>query len=191
MIHLLTCDFLCQVTWTLARSQIQPPQPTSPSGLDELDPPSSNSPSPSSPPDPSTSRRRRHSSASPPRRRLRTSDASAEAPKELPSAPPYLLNRNLMTVVQVWREWDIGIGNGPAVKKLNDSYGSGWRAGWPQKERQYYSMRMIIVDHILHLGTHGLEPNYEEVAEQLDRERGHRSVHALAKQIRAVRLKTG
>lgn len=90
----------------------------------------------------------------------------------------------------MWREWSVGIGNGPAVKNLNESYGSGWRAGWPPKERQYYSMRLIIIDHIYYLapnGARGLDPTYEAVAERLDRERGDKSLDALAKQIRARR----
>lgn len=92
--------------------------------------------------------------------------------------------------MDVWREWSVGIGNGPAIKKLNESYGSGWRTGWPQKERQYYSMRMIIINNIYHLAINeaqGLEPQYEEVAERMDRERGGKSLNQLAHQIRARR----
>ena len=92
-------------------------------------------------------------------------------------------------MVEVWREWSVGIGNGPAVKDLNDTYGSGWRAGWPPKERQYYSMRLIIIDRIYYLAIHeaqGLEPRYDEAAERLDRERGDKSLNALAKQIKAA-----
>lgn len=137
---------------------------------------------------PSSPSRHRRSSASPPRRRVRTSDPSAEARVGLPPAPRYLLNRSLKTVVDVWREWSVGIGNGPAVKKLNDCYGSGWRAGWPQKERQYYSMRLVIINHIYHLGiveAQGGEPRYEEIAERLERERGGQSLNALAKEIKS------
>lgn len=92
---------------------------------------------------------------------MRTSGPRAEATVDLPRAHRYFLDRSLETVVEVWREWSFGIGNGPAVKDLNDTYGSGWRAGWPPKERQYYSMRLIIIDRIYYLAIHeaqGLEP---------------------------------
>lgn len=44
----------------------------------------------------------------------------------------------------------MGIENGPVVSKLKKDYGSGWQIGWLQKKRQYYSQRMVIINHILH-----------------------------------------
>lgn len=106
------------------------------------------------------------------------------------SAPPkYLLNRNVVTVFDLWREWSVGIGNGPPVSKLNETYGSGWRAGWPTKERQYYSQRLAIIDLIYRraggLGADG-QPlkSYEEVAKQLDVEREKLGLNGLANKIK-------
>ena len=61
------------------------------------------------------------------------------------------------------------------MSKLNEEYGSGWRAGWPTKERQYYSQRLAIIDLIYRRA--GVRVNrqalrsYKEVAQQLDVER--------------------
>lgn len=92
-----------------------------------------------------------------------------------PPAPKQFLDRNIFTVSDLWREWSIGIGNGPSVRKSKEMYGSGWQVGWPSRERQYYSQRLAIKDHIYRLDKPGPEGEplrpYEEVAKQLDRER--------------------
>lgn len=105
------------------------------------------------------------------------------------------MNRILSHVWDFWREWTVGIGNGPAVSKLNEDYGSGWRVGWPQKERQYYSQRLVIIDHILRRAKARVDHErlatdeekarcIDEMARQVDREQGKISLNALANKIR-------
>ena len=107
----------------------------------------------------------------------------------------YLMNRILFHVWDLWREWTVGIGNGPAVSKLNEDYGSGWRTGWPQKERQYYSQRVAIIDHILCRAKAKVDRErlttdeekakcIDEMARQVDREQGKFSLNAMANKIR-------
>ena len=89
----------------------------------------------------------------------------------------------------------MGIGNGPAVSKLNEDYGSGWRLSWPQKERQYYSQRVVIINHILRrakaradrerLATDEEKARcINEMARQVDREQEKISLNALANKTR-------
>ena len=102
--------------------------------------------------------------------------------------PKYVLNRNVSTVVDLWREWSIGIGTGPPVSKLNEEYGSGWRAGWPTKERQYYSQRLAIIDLIYRRAGVGVDGqalrSCEEVARQLDVVREKLGLNGLANKIK-------
>lgn len=94
-------------------------------------------------------------------------------------------------VYDLWSQWSVSIGNGPAVGKLNEDYGSGWRVGWPSKERQYYSQRLAIIDHIHGLAGAGADGqplrSYGEVAKQLDRERGTAGLDGLASKIKKAR----
>ena len=87
------------------------------------------------------------------------------------------------------------IGNGPAISKLNEDYGSGWRIGWPQKERRYYSQRLVIINHILSRAKAGIDREklvtdeeksryINERAKQVDREQGQILLNALANKIK-------
>ena len=73
------------------------------------------------------------------------------------------------------------------MKKLNDDYGSAWRAGWKPKDRMYYSMRMKIIDRICEMSADGEQqsmPRYEEAVERLEKERGKTLLDALARMLR-------
>ena len=178
-------DFLTgKVTFTLTPSKIcQLPRATSPIPLNTLDPllhpPAattsfSSSPSAHDLPTPRShrprSRRSRpHSltrSPSPSEHALAFFDADVSV--ELPASSSYFLNRQVCSVVDLWREWTVGLGTGPAMGKLNSSYGSGWRRGWPDKERQYYSQRLTIIEYLTRQARAG---SREEMAKQLDSER--------------------
>jgi hypothetical protein len=51
-----------------------------------------------------------------------------------PSASPaYVLSRTISTVPQLWREWTVGLGNGPSVQGLEDLYGPRWRPAHSEK----------------------------------------------------------
>ncbi len=66
-----------------------------------------------------------------------------------PSAPPsYLLNRNIHTLTDLWKEWHVGLGTSPSIASLNDKYGPVWRKDWKGSEREFYSKRLAIITYI-------------------------------------------
>lgn len=65
-----------------------------------------------------------------------------------PAPPIYTLSRNIHTVTDLWREWNIGLGTSPSVSSLNTSYGDTWRRGWTGKEKEFYSKRLAIIQYI-------------------------------------------
>lgn len=102
--------------------------------------------------------------------------------------PSYRLSRQVATVPDLWREWTVGLGGLPAIAALDATYGSRWRA---QSERQYYSMRKVIIDEIIALAGNSLE-DQEAVAaavEALERQRvqGKASLDKLIKVIKEER----
>ena len=73
--------------------------------------------------------------------------ATTVSQPDLPAEPPaYELSRTITTVPDLWREWTVGLGVGPAVQHLEDTYGAAWRPS--QKERVLYSRRKVIIDEI-------------------------------------------
>ncbi len=72
--------------------------------------------------------------------------ASTAAVDSAPTAgpPKYRLSRTVTTVPDLWREWTVGLGGGPAVQALEDSYGPRWRPS--QEERVFFCRRKTIID---------------------------------------------
>lgn len=60
--------------------------------------------------------------------------------------PSYKLSRQVDTIPGLWREWTVGLGGLPSVTELDATYGSRWRL---PSERQYYSMRKVLIDEIV------------------------------------------
>jgi hypothetical protein len=60
--------------------------------------------------------------------------------------PCYKLSRQVLTIPDLWREWTVGLGGLPSVMCLDATYGSRWRGA---SERQYYSMRKVLIDEIV------------------------------------------
>jgi hypothetical protein len=54
---------------------------------------------------------------------LPTSPPNPASRSPLPPPPPYVLSRTISTVPQLWREWTVGLGDGPSVQGLEDLYG--------------------------------------------------------------------
>ena len=80
--------------------------------------------------------------------------AAAPGQQEPVHAPSYRLSRQVVTVPDLWREWTVGLGGLPSVATLDATYGSSWRS---PSERQYYSMRKVIIDEILALAGNRLD----------------------------------
>jgi hypothetical protein len=60
--------------------------------------------------------------------------------------PAYKMNRSISSVRDLWREWSDGIGGGPPVKALEETWGSKWRK--ETTERRFFNRRRIIIDEI-------------------------------------------
>lgn len=83
--------------------------------------------------------------------------------------PSYKLSREVRTIPDLWREWTVGLAGLPAVEGLDRLYGSQWRSG---NERQYYSMRKVIVKEVRRRAGQGATDRRErEVVAQMEEER--------------------
>lgn len=83
--------------------------------------------------------------------------------------PSYRLSREVVTVTDLWREWTVGLGGLPSVASLDAAYGSRWRS---PSERQYYSMRKVLIDEIVSRAGGSLEKEaLEAVVEAVEGER--------------------
>lgn len=126
-------------------------------------------------------------------------DASVTPPSSLPTLPTssfnknieerlpskYVLNRSLTTVADVMKEWEIGYGDGPSVKKLEETYkatGIKWRS---EACRALLKRRMPIINHVVNKVTRS--SSWEEEAAKLDiirLERKNCSLDSLAKSLK-------
>ena len=60
--------------------------------------------------------------------------------------PSYRLSREVYTIPDLWREWTVGLVVGlPSIDQLDCCWTSRW--GSPE-ERQYYSIRKVIIDEV-------------------------------------------
>ena len=58
----------------------------------------------------------------------------------------YSMSRNIVTVRDVYREWSTGLGTGPAVKSLEETYGTKWRKA--DKDMRHFNRRKLIIDEV-------------------------------------------
>ncbi|KAK9236407.1 hypothetical protein V1525DRAFT_406989 [Lipomyces kononenkoae] len=61
-----------------------------------------------------------------------------------PHIPKYKVPRYVSTVSELYSVWYWGSAGFPAIVSLNDRYGAAWRAG----DRQYYSVRLQIINEV-------------------------------------------
>ncbi|KAL3676502.1 hypothetical protein R1sor_026450 [Riccia sorocarpa] len=57
----------------------------------------------------------------------------------------YKLSRGIVTTVDLWREWTVGLGGGPAVRELESKWGAAWCEG---SERRFFNRRKVIIEAI-------------------------------------------
>ena len=84
-------------------------------------------------------------------------------PSPLPTAVPtqnqqdmlqYKMNRNLVTVVDVWREYSVGVNGGPSIKHLEETYNTKWRTqGQNRTESRFFNRRLNIYKEVQKLST--------------------------------------
>lgn len=109
----------------------------------------------------------------------------APAAQAAAAMPSYRLSRQVVTVPDLWREWTVGLGGLPSVAALDAAYGSSWRS---PSERQYYSMRKVIIDEIIAMAGNSLE-DQEAIAiavEALEQQRVQRKA-SLDKLIKVIK----
>lgn len=101
--------------------------------------------------------------------------------------PLYKLSRQVVTVPDLWREWTEGLGGHPSIASLDAAYGNRWRS---PSERQYYSMRKVIIDEIMAMAGNNLEDQEAVIAavEALEQQRVN-SKASLDKLIKALKEK--
>jgi hypothetical protein len=100
------------------------------------------------------------------------------------SASDYVMSRALLTVVEVWNEYDVGLGAGPSIRSLELAQGARWRS--TDAERKFFSRRKVYYDAIEYLASsHGLPTS--TVAEQLEmRRKKHRlTLDAMMRRLKA------
>jgi len=108
------------------------------------------------------------------------------------AVPSYRLSRQVVTVPDLWREWTVGLGGLPSVAALDAAYGSRWRS---PSERQYYSMRKVIIDEVTAMAGNGLDDQeaISAAIEALERQRVKEkaSLDKLIKAIKEERRRRG
>ena len=62
------------------------------------------------------------------------------------------MNRNIVTVADLWKEWDEGFASGPPVKALESAWKAQWRVG---VEGRFYNRRQIIIREVYRLVSAG------------------------------------
>ena len=99
-----------------------------------------------------------------------TSSDSAISPSPArfdPTLDPikYRFSRTITTVVDLWKEWSIGLESGPSIQQLDSTWGAKWK---DQNERQFYSRRLPIVKAIQQRYASGKATSLQEAAVQLE-----------------------
>jgi hypothetical protein len=98
-----------------------------------------------------------------------------------PEPPTYQLSRGVTTILDLWREWTVGLGGQLSVEALDERWGSRWRCG---AEFQFYSRRKVIIDEIKRLVAGGREAI--DVVDSLEEQR-LRSKASLSQVINALK----
>jgi len=76
------------------------------------------------------------------------------------------MSRTISTVVDLWREYDVGIGGQPSVRSQYEGNNDSWRKG-NDSERRFYSRRMIIINAVKALAKSSCQPEVD-VARSMD-----------------------
>ena len=178
--------FSGRVSFTL-NAQTNPPSSSSPPRLPSVPPASSLPPTssfpPTSTPPPTSSLTLNSSLPADTSHALSSQGSRHEAHPMLPGSPPsYELSRTIRTVNDLWREWTVGLGSGPAVQTLEDSYGPLWRPS--QRERVMYGRRKIIINEIRRRQSNGMPIAAAVEQVELVRQRGDVSLHRLSQMLK-------
>jgi hypothetical protein len=87
--------------------------------------------------------------------------------------PLWPVPRNTKTVRDLMKIWQLGSGEMPPMKALEERWGSRWR---PVPDRQHFSRLLFIIREVYKLADNTGQL-VEDVAKKLDRERGHATLN--------------
>jgi hypothetical protein len=87
----------------------------------------------------------------------------------------YKFSRTVTTVVDLWKEWSVGLESGPSIQQLDSIWGAKWR---DQTEKQFYGRRLPVIKAIQQRHASGKASSLQEAAAQLEtlRLQGGRSI---------------
>lgn len=91
--------------------------------------------------------------------------------------------RDLTTVQDLLSIWRSGRGSHRSIDYLESNFGSSWR---PRADANYFSVRKTIVDEVA-LRAKSRNRTEQDIAAEMDEQRGHSSLDALSKKIRKER----
>jgi hypothetical protein len=115
---------------------------------------------------------------------LNTAPAPAPAAEPLaPGTPVVTALARVFTVGDVWKEWEEGIAGRPAVRVLEETWGSRWRPG--NRVRVQFCRRKVIWDELLARTASG--KSKEEAVAELELLRAGRSLNRLVDELRQRR----
>ena len=60
----------------------------------------------------------------------------------------HFLNRNVLTIIKLYKKWTVELDIDFSITSLNDQHGCDWRKSWKSNERQFYSKRLKIINYI-------------------------------------------
>lgn len=106
------------------------------------------------------------------------------APEPLAPGPPIVASlAKAYTVRDVWREWKEGIAGQPAVRELEETWGSRWRPG--NTVRVQFCRRKVVWDELLARTARG--KSEEEAVTELELLRAGRSLNQLVDELKQRR----
>jgi hypothetical protein len=100
------------------------------------------------------------------------------------SGPQLAFPRQLETVTALLRFWEHGHLNLPPGKVLESRWGAQWRRN---SDREYYSIRKAVIDEVYSRAQKQPGRHLDDVAKDMDKERGRISVYQVGKALRALK----
>lgn len=102
------------------------------------------------------------------------------------SPAQYKMNRDLATIIDLWREYDVGLSGSPSIKSLEGGFGTKWRKS--RTESKFFSTRLIVYKEVQKISENECIST-EEAAKKLERRRVDLKV-SIAKLIKLIKAST-
>ncbi|KAG2229729.1 hypothetical protein INT48_002063 [Thamnidium elegans] len=99
-------------------------------------------------------------------RSLNNSEVSSSSSPVSPAQ--YKMKRNLVTINDLWQEYDVGLSGNPSIKSLEEEFGTKWRKS--RTESKFFSTRLIVYKEVQKISRDDCIST-EEAAKKLERRR--------------------